>query len=153
MRKNLTMTEAQLAVHQAKNGKWTQRQINALAEAKIKPVTVPILMPAKYHNEKTVAHGKKFDSKKEAKRYQELVYLQKAGEIADLKRQVKFQVVPPHICVDGHVLERGVDYIADFTYMRRERLIVEDVKGVRTQAYIIKRKLMLWVHKIVIKEI
>lgn len=51
------------------------------------------------------------------------------------------------------LIERGVYYIADFVYYRDGEYIVEDTKGVRTKDYIIKRKLMLYVHGIKIKEV
>jgi len=51
------------------------------------------------------------------------------------------------------LIERKVSYVADFVYARGNELVVEDVKGVRTQEYIIKRKLMLHIHGIRIKEV
>jgi hypothetical protein len=53
----------------------------------------------------------------------------------------------------GKVIEQAVKYVADFVYEENGKLIVEDTKGFRTKDYIIKRKLMLWVHGIQIKEI
>lgn len=101
----------------------------------------------KYGNKKITVDGQTFDSKKEAARWSELKILQRAGVIEQLKRQVKFDLIPPQ---KG---ERGVYYYADFTYLQNGHLVVEDVKGVKTPVYIIKRKLMLWIHKIRIKEI
>jgi hypothetical protein len=102
--------------------------------------------PRKYGNKKVTIGGEKFDSAKEARRYGELVLLGKAGQISDLKRQVKFELIPRI----GN--ERPCNYIADFTYLENGELVVEDVKGVKTDAYKIKKKLMLWVHGIRIKE-
>lgn len=100
----------------------------------------------KYGNVKT-ASG--FDSKREEKRYGELVLLQQIGEISDLKRQVKFELLPRQ---DG---ERAVSYFADFTYLQDGKLVAEDVKSKATitTVYILKRKLLLFRHGIRIKEI
>lgn len=106
----------------------------------------------KYKSKKTEVDGVTFDSKKEAKRYQELRILEKAGEITDLQRQVKYELIPAQR-IDGRVAERKVEYVADFVYTQDGQTIVEDTKGFRTKDYIIKRKLMLWVHGIRIKEI
>lgn len=106
----------------------------------------------KYGSKKTEVDGVTFDSKKEAKRYQELRILEKAGEIKDLRRQVKFELIPSQR-INGKVAERAVEYRADFVYTQDGQTIVEDTKGFRTKDYIIKRKLMLWVHGIRIREI
>ena len=90
-------------------------------------------------------HGE-FDSKAEYERYLYLKHLEDIGDISFLKRQVKFELIPKQ---KG---ERPCHYIADFTYMENGELVVEDVKGVRTEVYKIKQKLMLWVHGIRIKE-
>ena len=106
----------------------------------------------KYGSKKTTVEGVTFDSKKEAKRYQELRILEKAGAITDLQRQVKFELIPAQR-IDGKVAERRVEYKADFVYTQDGQTIVEDTKGYKTKDYIIKRKLMLWVHGIRIREI
>lgn len=103
---------------------------------------------AKYGNTKVAIDGMPFDSKREAARWQELRLLERAGEISDLRRQVRYELVPK---LPG---ERPVDYIADFVYRDKNgNEVVEDAKGVRTQAYVIKRKLMLWRHGIRIREV
>ena len=117
---------------------------------------------SKYHSKRITADGETFDSKKEFRRWQELKMLEKAGNISDLRRQVKFVLVPeiregpvqgPRGGVKpGKILERPVCYVADFTYYEGSQLVVEDTKGVRTDAYKIKRKLMLYVHGIRILE-
>ena len=102
---------------------------------------------SKYGNVKTVtSDGIKHDSIKEANRWCELKLLERAGQIRLLQRQVKYTLIPKQ---EG---EREVCYIADFVYQEDGKLVVEDVKGKRTKEYIIKRKLMLWVHGIKIKE-
>lgn len=91
--------------------------------------------------------GQVFDSTKEFQRYGVLRLLERAGKISNLRRQVSFELIPKQ---EG---ERACTYIADFAYTdEKGDLIVEDSKGFRTDAYKIKRKLMLWVHGIKIKE-
>lgn len=117
----------------------------------------------KYHSKKITLDGQEFDSKKEAKRWAELWYLQRAGQISGLERQVKFVLIPAQREPDrigvrggtirGKVLEREVAYYADFVYRENGETVVEDAKGMRTKDYIIKRKLMLWVHGIRVREV
>lgn len=96
---------------------------------------------------------KGFDSKKEAKRYEELMAMQNSGLISDLQTQVKFKLIPSQR-IDGKVVEREVSYKADFVYYREGQMIVEDVKGyIRTPEYIIKRKLMLKEYGIRVTEV
>lgn len=102
---------------------------------------------SKYHAKKTVVDGIIFQSRKEAKRYQELKLMQRAGLISDLRRQVKYELIPKQ---QG---ERAVSYIADFVYTENGKTVVEDVKGVRTPVYKIKKKLMLWRHGVKIREV
>lgn len=109
-------------------------------------------MVSKYHSRKITKDGMTFDSVKEYRRFCELSLLEKAGAIADLKRQVKFELIPSQR-VDGKVAERPCTYVADFVYQEGGRTIVEDTKGFKTKDYIIKRKLMLWVHGIRITEV
>lgn len=106
----------------------------------------------KYHNKKVVVNGRTFDSAKEANRFQELSMLLKHGDIAELKCQVPFELIPAQR-VNGRLVERACKYVADFTYNRDGVLHVEDTKGFRTPDYIIKRKLMLYIHGIRIEEI
>lgn len=107
----------------------------------------------KYNNKKITVDGQIFDSKKEANRYKELRLLEKAGEIKDLSRQVKFVLIPSQRDENGKVVERECSYKADFTYEEGIKTVVEDVKGYRTKEYIIKRKLMLYQYGIRIREV
>lgn len=102
---------------------------------------------SKYHAKKVTINGMTFDSKHEAERWNELQILQRAGVIQQLKRQVRFDLIP------NQKGERGVYYKADFTYLQNGELVVEDAKGYKTAEYIIKRKLMLWIHSIRIREV
>lgn len=124
-------------------------------------------MVAKYKSKKTEVDGIIFDSKKEAKRYRELLLMERVGEIQDLRLQYKFVLIPAQyedvarysektgkrlkdkrVCV-----EKECAYIADFVYLQNGRLVVEDTKGFRTADYIIKRKLMLREYGIKIQEV
>lgn len=107
---------------------------------------------SKYHSKKVVVDGIKFDSKKEANRWKVLTMLEQVGQIQDLKRQVKFVLIPSQR-VDGKVVERSCTYVADFTYYRDNLLVVEDVKGFKTSEYVIKRKLLLYTHGLRITEV
>jgi hypothetical protein len=104
----------------------------------------------KYHAEKCCG----YDSQKEYNRAQQLKLWLKAGVISDLREQVVFLLIPSQINSEG-VTEKAVRYVADFVYIDNDtgRMVVEDTKGFRTPDYIIKRKLMLKVHGITIKEI
>lgn len=106
----------------------------------------------KYGSRKIKVGGITFDSRKEYLRWCELVLLQKAGQITDLQRQVKFELIPSQR-INGKVAERACDYIADFVYNENGKTVVEDTKGFKTKDYIIKRKLMLYFHGIRIVEV
>ena len=112
----------------------------------------PVGKRSKYSNRKTVVDGEKFDSLAEARRYQQLKLMLQVGEIAGLERQVSYEIIPKQMKYDGSA-ERACVYKADFSYRRAGKLIVEDVKGMRTKEYVIKRKLMLHVHGIEIVEV
>ena len=111
-------------------------------------------MGYKYHNIKTMtSDGIEHHSQAEAKRWIQLKLLERSGEIKDLQRQVKYVLIPSQ--KEGKkTIERECSYIADFVYTDKQgNTVVEDTKGFRTKDYTIKRKLMLWVHKIKIKEV
>lgn len=102
----------------------------------------------KYHvapAEARTAHGRTFDSKAEMRRYLELCMLERAGEIKDLEIQPEYVLLAPFTHRNG-TKSRGIKYRADFRYLdlRTNRIIVEDVKGCRTETYMIKRTLLLW---------
>lgn len=115
---------------------------------------------SKYKNHRVVVDGISFQSKKEANRWLELKLMAAAGEILDLRRQVRFELIPTQRYKDRRTgrwkTERGVWYIADFAYVdaRTDEFVVEDVKSESTitPVYKIKRKLMRWIHGITIKE-
>lgn len=108
---------------------------------------------SKYGSTKCVARdGTKFPSKRECARYEDLLLLVKLGEVSDLRIQVSYELIPKQRGGKRH--ERAVSYVADFVYRdKADVLHVEDAKGFRTKDYVIKRKLLLWVHGIAIEEV
>lgn len=118
---------------------------------------------SKYGANKAVVDGITFASKKEARRYSQLKLLERAGEISDLQLQVKFELIPTQfeeVEVNGKIrrgkcIERSISYYADFTYKDNStgETVVEDAKGMKTEVYKIKKKLMLYIHGIKIKEV
>jgi hypothetical protein len=106
----------------------------------------------KYNAKKVKINGVSFDSKKEAKRYFELKILERAGVISNLILQPKF------LLQDGFERDgkkyRAIFYIADFEYIQDGKRIVEDVKGVKTDIYKLKKKMFLKKYpQVVFKEI
>ena len=112
--------------------------------------------------------GEVFDSEKEYQQWRILKILERAGKISNLQRQVKFELIPSQreestevyrsgpqkgLPKPAAVIEKPCTYIADFVYYENGKMIVEDTKGVKTEAYKIKKKLLLYVHGIRIKEI
>jgi hypothetical protein len=79
----------------------------------------------KYHAQPCVIDGIRFASKLEGRRYQQLKVMEQAGEIFDLMRQNKYSLHAPNGTVIGY-------YVADFVYMRGDKIIIEDAKGVLT---------------------
>lgn len=123
---------------------------------------------SKYLNKKINIDGEIFDSSKEYDRYLELKNLEERGLICDLQRQVKFVLIPKQIeTIERYsaktgkplksktrVAEKECSYFADFVYYTTDgQLVVEDAKGLRTTDYIIKRKLMLFLKNIKIREV
>lgn len=128
---------------------------------------------SKYYNVKTrTSDGNVFDSTKEARRWEQLLLLLKAGEITNLQKQVKYELIPNQYetyerysktgkrLKDGvRLAERKAEYVADFVYTiaNTGETIVEDVKGckkgVAYEYFVLKRKLMLAVHSIRVKEV
>lgn len=123
-------------------------------------------MRSKYGNKKATHNGITFDSRRERNRYINLLTLQRAGEISDLKMQVSFEIIPAvYEIVEKQMktkvkkvekcVQRATHYIADFVYKDKDgNEIVEDVKGstkMLTPEFRLKMKLMRYVHGIQIK--
>ena len=109
---------------------------------------------SKYRNHKVTVNGITYDSKKEAHRHAELLLMERAGIISNLDRQIKFVLIPSQR-IDGKVVERECVYIADFRYIQNGEVVVEDVKSEITRkekSFVIKRKLLLYVHGIRLKQ-
>ena len=124
----------------------------------------------KYGNRKVKTSEGTFASINEYRRWQELKLLQRAGEIKDLQKQVPFELIPAQYEMferygkkgqrlkDGkRCIEQSVVYVADFVYIdnRTGERVVEDAKSpaTKTDAYIIKRKLMKFRHNITVNEV
>lgn len=107
---------------------------------------------SKYHARKTTVDGITFDSRKEADRYLVLKGMEDDGAIENLRRQVRYELVPA-FDVDGRHY-RPVCYVADFVYVDKEtgKEVVEDVKGMRTDTYKLKSKLFARRYGMSIKE-
>lgn len=99
---------------------------------------------SKYANRKTVVDGITFDSQAEARRWEVLRALEARGKITDLRRQVAFELVPPVKFFGSKRATPALRYVADFGYtdVATGRAVVEDVKGVLTRVYKIKKHLM-----------
>ncbi len=117
---------------------------------------------SKYHAERTTVDGITFDSKKEAARYGELKLREKAGEIARLQLQRKFELCAPKTNLRGDVVDVGRmftigHYVADFCYdelaASGTQFVVEDAKGVRTQVYALKKRWFESQYGITIREV
>ena len=142
---------------------WAQKQILEKLQKNTGPGTeIPSQASAprgKYGNSITECRGIKFDSKKEARRFEELLALLEAGKIHELKLQHNFTLQEGYTKPDGERV-RGIVYKADFSYKKfddggREVFVVEDVKSraTKTKVYNIKKKLMREVFGIEIQEI
>lgn len=131
----------------------------------------------KLNNKTITVDGIEFQSKKEGNRYCELKVLQRAGKISNLELQKRYELIPAQYetVPTGEVykvgdkkgqpktkqvcVEQSVVYIADFVYTENGKTVVEDVKGFRDPSsatyakFVLKRKMMLWIHGIKIKEV
>lgn len=108
----------------------------------------------KYRNVPTEFNGLKFPSKMEANRYAELLLLERAGEIRDLRAQVRYELVPAVRLHGSSRMTTAIDYVADFVYEERRLRraqefplyewvrVIEDCKGVKTKVYLMKRHMM-----------
>lgn len=114
---------------------------------------------SKYRNVKVVVDGEKYDSIKESKRGSVLKLLEKKGFISELKRQVRFSwidITHTLLSTETNTVEyktkKKKTYIADFTYIKDNEFIVEDVKGFKTDVYLAKKKIMKQLYNIDILE-
>ena len=105
---------------------------------------------SKFKNEKVTTPDGTFDSKKEYARWIDLLWMQRAGQIKNLARQQEFILIPKQRYKGEYIKE--CKYVADFVYEKDGEMVVEDVKGYKTDVYKIKKKLMLWKYGVMIKE-
>lgn len=117
---------------------------------------------SKYHSTKIVTEEGTFDSKREYKRWLVLKDMERLGLISSLKRQVSYELIPtqkldaPRYNKKTKKYQRSeisVRYIADFVYEEDGKTVIEDAKGMQTDTYKIKRKLMKFIHGIEIREV
>ena len=118
------------------------------------------MSPSKYKAKKIECADGKFDSIGEYKRWEVLKGMQDMGVISGLRRQVSYELIPQQKLREprvrkgrNHHYEMPVKYIADFVYEQNGHTIVEDYKGMRLSDYVIKRKLMKYIHDIEIREV
>lgn len=102
------------------------------------------MLRQKYGAQPVTIDGLRFASKREAARYLDLRYDEKRGKISGLELQVRYPLVVGDVKI--------ADYLADFRYTRDGEVIVEDVKGVRTPVYRLKKKLLKALYGIEILE-
>lgn len=117
---------------------------------------------SKYHSTKIVTEEGTFDSKREYERWLVLKDMERLGLISSLKRQVSYELIPtqkldaPRYNKKTKKYQRSeisVRYIADFVYEEDGKTVIEDAKGMQTDTYKIKRKLMKFIHGIEIREV
>ena len=111
-------------------------------------------MKSKYGNKKATYNGMTFDSKKEMYRYIRLKSMQEEGLISDLRMQVPYEIIPAvyeeetvqmktKVKTVTKCVQRAVHYLADFVYKDKDgNEVVEDAKGMRTEKYLLKKKMM-----------
>jgi Protein of unknown function (DUF1064) len=149
----------------AKAIRWTKQEIDDWVKRRLArhaqpdgvlvatPPQVLAPKPSKYGNVRTLDGS---DSKAESKRLSELRLMNEAGVIRGLCRQPEYVLIPKQVRECGELIERKLTYVGDFQYEewtpKGWRLVVEDRKGVRTPGYIQKRKLLLAIHGIEIRE-
>lgn len=133
--------------------RWTPEALAAYERRKAPQTPREPERRAKYRNTKVEIDGEKFDSKKEAARWQELKLQEACGHIKDLRRQVAFELAPA-VVLDGR-MKPALRFFADFVYVDHGLQVVEDCKSEITRKeplYRAKRHLMATVHNIIIKE-
>lgn len=155
MSKGMKWTEADLEAFQKRTAKPAPRETEKLRQVAAnrqarqmleRVAEMPVLKRAKYSNEKVTVDGEVHDSKKEAARWKHLQRLEREGAITDLKRQVKFELVPGVKFKDAARAKPAIRYYADHTYLRDGVLVVEDTKSAPTRklpAYRMKKHMLL----------
>lgn len=96
----------------------------------------------KYGNKKVTNHHGTFDSVREWERFQVLMLKERGGLITNLRRQVRFELVPGVKLAGEKRARPAIRYFADFVYVEHGREIIEDAKGRQTPDYRLKKHLM-----------
>ena len=107
-------------------------------------------------HERVKIGNEEFDSLAEKDRYLELLVMQKAGTISDLKCHPRFEIIPKQETPKGKLNFQPAHYTADFQYVRDGKTVIEDVKSTKTREekdYVLRRKLMLYVNGIYVEEV
>lgn len=104
---------------------------------------------SKYGNRKVERDGLKFDSAKEAARWRDLRLLERAGQIRNLRRQVRYDFTINGVKVGSYIADHEYDELNNGVW----EPVTEDVKGFKTQVYALKRRMMLGFHNIKIREV
>ena len=136
-----------------------RREAEKLAKLALLPREYHAKKRSKYLNVKTKLDGLDgvvFDSRKEANFYSELKLRKIAGEIKQIQRQVRYELIPAQYDINGKLLERSITYIADFVVEFNDgKIEVIDCKckKIRFPVWVIKRKLMLYIHDIRVLEV
>ena len=122
---------------------YARQQIDLSGAAAPAPLRKGSRGNTKYHNERAERNGIRFDSQKEARRYDELVVMLRAGIISDLRLQPQFTLQESYVTETGERI-RAIRYTADFSYRFGGKLVVEDVKSAptRTKEYLRNKKFM-----------
>jgi hypothetical protein len=153
----IRMTPDEYAIYQAR---ITNEMLLRASRAKDRRPGSPVKVAKKsgkrnlYGAERVEIMGIQFDSKAEGKRFLQLKAMEQAGEIFGLETQAEYELIPAQKV--GSHKERPVKYVCDFRYTTKDgNRVVEDVKSAptKTREFIIKRKLMLWIHGIMVKEV
>lgn len=136
--------------------RWTESDLKSVQNRP--QSSVASLRGSKYRNQKVFINGEKFDSKREAAYYQELLARELAGEIKEIRRQVPFHLCTPVTDMSLRmgvppVIQNDCDYIADFCFLEFGDPVVVDVKGFRTKEYLLKKKRMWLQYGIDVREV
>lgn len=103
---------------------------------------------SKYRAQPIILDGIRFASKREGNRWGQLKLLERAGKISGLQCQPVFELAPAIKFAGSARAKPALRYIADFAYVEGGKHVIEDVKGILTAAFVIKRHLMKSVHNI-----
>ena len=130
-------------LHSASMADMPQRMRELYARQQLQRAAAAPKKDSKYHSTHAERGELRFDSQKEARRYDELMVMLRAGIISDLRLQPQFTLQESYVTETGERI-RAIRYTADFSYKFGGKLVVEDVKSkpTRTKEYLRNRKFM-----------